>query len=40
MYPIRQKEFTLIAKTLKKEWNDLDLMLFREMKEDLLEFLV
>ena len=39
MYPIRQKEFTLIAETLKKEWDDLDLMLLREMGEDLLEFL-
>ena len=39
MYPISEKELTLIAKTMQQEWDDLDLMLLRKVGEDLLEFL-
>jgi hypothetical protein len=39
VYPISEKELTLIAKTVQQEWDEQDAMLLRQMGEDLLEFL-
>src|SRR6185437_2333277 len=39
MYSVCLKEFTLVAKTVQQEWNQFELMMFRQLRVNILKLL-